>query len=360
VTPPTRWPYSDILGLFLYYKTSPFVFGAVLPGVELFMRCPICNVDAEAIRELKKPFIDSELSQYFNEDVPSDLCSVDYTLLRCPNCSLEFAAPSIPGSDRFYDWLCKRAGYYPSARWEWNVVLDEMTKVCDADRQLIEVGCGNGIFLEKVLRKFPGAKAFGLDASPKAVKEASDRGAKAFVGDVREFLTEQPERRKEFLFAVSFHCLEHVADPVSLVKAMLSLVSDHGRVFLSTPYSPLSLELEWFDILNHPPHHLTRWNSKSFAHLADACDAELRLLLPECSDSKTRALASNAVRYRGVDSLRSIKMQKMCAALHPLSYRRHLKMQEGREAVNGAVAADVVLAEFRPKKRLAECTNQER
>jgi SAM-dependent methyltransferase len=324
------------------------------------MLCPICSVAAQVIRELEKPFIDSELSRYFGVDVPKDLCVVDYTLQKCPRCSLEFGSPSIPGSDRFYDWLCKRDGYYPSARWEWNVVLDEMSAVCGADRQLIEVGCGNGIFLENVLCRFPEAKAFGLDASPKAVVEASERGAKAFVGDVRAFLTEQPERRKEFPFAVSFHCLEHVADPVSFVKAMLSLVSDNGRVFLSTPYSPLSLELEWFDILNHPPHHLTRWNQQSFEHLAVACGAELRLLLPECSDSKTRALASNAVRYRGVDSLRSIKSQKMCAALHPFNFRRHLMMQERRELVNGASAADVVLAEFRPKKRAAERKSPEK
>jgi len=46
------------------------------------------------------------------------------------------------------------------------------------------------------------------------------------------------------------------------------LLAPSGRLMISTPYSPMSLEENWFDPLNHPPHHITRWSEKPYEALA--------------------------------------------------------------------------------------------
>lgn len=310
--------------------------------------CPICHTPGEPVRNLPARFLRDQMADYFSTPLPASVNIADYRLQRCPECTLQFATPQTPGSSEFYDWLSQQPGYYPKGRWEWNIVLEELKIVSERPLRLLEVGCGDGTFLERMLTNFPKAEAFGLDASPKAVIDASGRGATAFVGDVRQFLAEHPEHRHGFDVAASFHCLEHVADPVGFMESMLELVHDRGRVYVSTPYSPMSLEVDWFDSLNHPPHHLTRWNQSSYEKLAKVCQTHLRLLMPGCPDAWTRALASNAATHGGKGALESLGHQRWHAALHPFNFWRHRHLQQQREFVNGRTAADVVLAEFRP------------
>jgi 2-polyprenyl-3-methyl-5-hydroxy-6-metoxy-1,4-benzoquinol methylase len=54
---------------------------------------------------------------------------------------------------------------------------------------------------------------------------------------------------------------EHIAKPKEFVQEILSILHPLGNIYLSTPYSPMDFELEWYDVLNNPPHHMGRWRS---------------------------------------------------------------------------------------------------
>jgi SAM-dependent methyltransferase len=87
----------------------------------------------------------------------------------------------------------------------------------------------------------------------------------------------------EFPVVTAFHCLEHVKDPVNFVRELLRVTAPVGKLFLSTPYSPMSFEMEWFDILNHPPHHMTRWTVAAYRRLADEAGVKMRHFAPRSS-----------------------------------------------------------------------------
>jgi len=40
------------------------------------------------------------------------------------------------------------------------------------------------------------------------------------------------------------------------------------------------MEGAWFDVLNHPPHHLTRWNLAAFRKLAAIVGVDMRYFAP--------------------------------------------------------------------------------
>jgi SAM-dependent methyltransferase len=87
-------------------------------------------------------------------------------------------------------------------------------------------------------------------------------------------------RRGEFPVVTSFHCLEHVSQPVEFVRELLRATAPGGKLFLSTPYSPMSFESDWFDVLNHPPHHMARWNLAAYRKLAEILGVKMRHFAP--------------------------------------------------------------------------------
>jgi 2-polyprenyl-3-methyl-5-hydroxy-6-metoxy-1,4-benzoquinol methylase len=295
-------------------------------------------------------FLHRQLSEYFSKSIESSLQICDYELVRCSKCRLEFAFPYVPASSEFYDWLTLQDNYYPSNRWEWDIVIGLVATCSAGPLRLLEAGCGDGSFLKKVSERWPAATTLGLDASHAAVAHCQSKGVSAVVGDVREFLEENSASRKSFDVALAFHCLEHVADPLEFTRSLCMAVRPGGTVFLSTPYSPMSIEVDWFDALNHPPHHLTRWNESSYRALAAQCGAELVLHSPDATSVWRRAMMSLAAAVWGRSRLFSEQWQRRGVLLHPIQFMRHLLAQAGRNRLNGTFAADVVLAEFRIPK----------
>jgi hypothetical protein len=105
-------------------------------------------------------------------------------------------------------------------------------------------------------------------------------------------------RANEFAVVTSFHCLEHVDQPVEFVRGLLCATTAGGRVFLSTPYSPMSFERDWFDVLNHPPHHMTRWNLRAYQKLAEILGVQIRHYAPPAHPVK-QALQAFRLRHYG-------------------------------------------------------------
>jgi 2-polyprenyl-3-methyl-5-hydroxy-6-metoxy-1,4-benzoquinol methylase len=274
--------------------------------------------------------------------LPKAAIDVDYSLNRCPTCTLEFAWPLVPGRELFYDALAAQEWYFPPVRWEWDVVLGEAQR--KGTRTLLEVGCGSGIFLKRVLQHTK-IRPLGLDLTPSVVAECRAQGLEVMEGTIERF-REQQVASERIDCVVAFHCLEHVADPVGFVRSMTEVVAVGGSIYVSTPYSPLSYESLWPDPLNLPPHHMTRWNVKSYQVLAHQTGLQVRCFLPDAASIAGRVVRSFRLwgRTPSTQRTRAQALKKM--VLSPRALWREFFIQKSRDRVNGRVAADVVLAEF--------------
>jgi SAM-dependent methyltransferase len=306
-------------------------------------RSPLSASPPEKIRDLPRAFILEQLEIYYGAKPPSDAVECDYSLWECSETGLQFAWPMLPGNACFYKWASGFASYYPGIRWEYGEVrrlLESEKTAAGKNFNLLDAGCGGGDFLQS-LNSISNENKFALDLNAPAIEKCRQKGFQAFCGTVDSALAAGFLKAGEFPVVTAFHCLEHVDDPVNFVRSLVKLAAPVGRVFISTPYSPMSFEDDWFDILNHPPHHLTRWNLRAYQRLAETAGAKMRCFVPPSSALK-RAL--NVFRLRQYGPNHPVGKGKLLADLlrHFPALMRDFRKQKSR----GPIAADVILVEL--------------
>lgn len=307
--------------------------------------CPLCNSTSVIVKELSCSFILSELEKYYNEKINIDLALNSYQVRRCQCCSLEFASPMQGGTSEFYTWITNHESYYPDIRWEWQEVIRVIARQNIVSKNLLEVGCGSGKFLE--LTQGIGINAVGLDTTLASVQQCKSKGLEVYNSILEEFVESCNVNQHKFDYIVSFHCLEHVEDPKSLVKAMYSVLNPSGGIFLSTPYSPMSFETSWFDPLNHPPHHMTRWNIKSYNELARQIGLKAEFIMPPAPKLIDRVLSTLNYGWNSPAKLMDKKAMFFSVLKKPHVMLNEIYRQLSRERLNGRVVADVVLVQLK-------------
>jgi len=107
--------------------------------------------------------------------------------------------------------------------------------------RLLDVGCGNGLFLNQMERL--GWKAVGVEQDGEAVSIARERyGLQVFRGSLEE--AKFPEGHFDAI--TMNHVIEHVLDPIGLLKECRRILKPDGKLVMVTPNSK-SLGLQIFD-----------------------------------------------------------------------------------------------------------------
>jgi 2-polyprenyl-3-methyl-5-hydroxy-6-metoxy-1,4-benzoquinol methylase len=95
--------------------------------------------------------------------------------------------------------------------------------------RLLDVGFGNGGFLK--IASEMGWCAEGIDFDAKAVEVAQARGLNVSCASVNELAA----RNESYDIITLSHVIEHVHDPVALLKDLYRLLKHDGRLWLETP-----------------------------------------------------------------------------------------------------------------------------
>jgi SAM-dependent methyltransferase len=299
----------------------------------------VCGAASTCDRVLPRAFLRTALEEFLEAPLPDEMPLQDYTMRRCSVCTLEFADPLEPAGDDFYEWLDREAKYHVHERWEWDRV-EALVRAGPPNATVLEFGAGDAAFIRR-FQTSSRSQPVVIERSPLAVEALRRQSIEAYAWD--QVATALAGRRFDFVLA--FHCVEHVPDPLSLVRLMRELAGHNGRVLFSVPYSPMFFETRWFDPLNHPPHHLSRWNATSLKALCTRAGGAARLTLPEPYSTPARARLALAIRQLGPHWHRRKRRWRLQPLLHPLRFTAELLRQARREQVGGRVAADVVLVE---------------
>lgn len=307
---------------------------------------PLTGGPVRKLRKLPAGFLTAALGEYYGTTVPAGACDEDYTLWECIETGLQFARPPKQGNAIFYEWIGQFPTYYPRQRWEHRKVLELATRQRSLEEPgsiLLDVGAGHGDFLRQ-FSMLPADRRLGIDLNRNAVRAMEAEGLHAFCGTVDEAVQSGFVTRGSCQVVTSFHCLEHVEDPVGFMATLVDLVSSGGRVYVSTPKSPMSFEAGWFDVLNHPPHHLTRWTLPAYRHLAEKLNCSIRFFYPHASLMRDVLWQFRLIRH-GRSSVGRMQMV-LEILLHPFQVSRCIADQIRHRHLHGKPYADVILVEF--------------
>jgi 2-polyprenyl-3-methyl-5-hydroxy-6-metoxy-1,4-benzoquinol methylase len=148
--------------------------------------------------------------------------------------------------------------------------LDELFVQAEP-RSLLDVGCGEGVLVEKWARRLGDKRVVGIDLDDPALHAEWEKRTAPNL-EYRVMKAENlPFADDEFDVATAIEVLEHVPDPDDAVAEMARCARG-GHVLVSVPREPLWRGLNmargaYVKDFGNTPGHLNHWSKRSFVEL---------------------------------------------------------------------------------------------
>lgn len=239
--------------------------------------CPACHAHELTRLEMLRPVevyrgypladhtAAEHLAAYLQEEV--------YDIYQCCYCGTESAHPLVAPSRAWYSVLYENLKLYPTNRWEYDFVTRRIIAGC----AVADIGCGDGQFVQKAL--VAGLDAQGFDFSTSAIAAGVETGLPLRVMSIDDIVTMPQDSYTEI---VCFHLLEHLSNPADLFRAASRIGRPNARLWVSVPSNRrASRFFREHDVLDSPPHHLTRWTAQGLDQLGRLTDWRLNALIYE-------------------------------------------------------------------------------
>jgi SAM-dependent methyltransferase len=234
------------------------------------MNCPLCNGKNIIVLEtINKTHIVKLYRKMLNIDV-GYLIDQDINFCECQNCKLRFYNPLITGDEKFYGSLQKFDWYYMDDKEEYQYA----TKFISPNDKVLEVGSGKGAFAKHLATK----DYIGLDISQNAKEIAAKNGVNIYNETIEDYALKHKE---EFDVVVSFQVLEHVSNPKSFIEAKLYTLKKGGKLIIAVPSEDSFLKYVTNNVLNMPPHHVTRYSDATFEYIASKFELDIETIYHE-------------------------------------------------------------------------------
>lgn len=150
--------------------------------------------------------------------------------------------------------------------------------VSQASRKLLDVGCGNGFFLQFMRNN--GWKTVGIEPSIKAYEYAFSLGLNVFNSTFGEFI--QKKRQGYFDVINLHHILEHMLDPLETLSNCKKILKSSGLICIEVPndFNAFQQQLhktgmpQWWVVA---PVHINYFNFESLERLLVSSGFEIIL-----------------------------------------------------------------------------------
>ncbi len=196
---------------------------------------------------------------WFEMDITSEFQGVkEIRLYQGNSTGLQFFAPeNIAGSSLLYEQLQKFDWFYMEDKWEHREALIDVGQC----RNVLEIGAATGGFVRTA--SGGGINIRGIEINRAAVEAARQDGLPV---DCQELEAVVAEEKGNFDGVCSFQVLEHTVSPGEFIESALQLLKPGGILILSVPNGASFLKYQ-YNLLDMPPHHMTRWREKTFKAL---------------------------------------------------------------------------------------------
>ena len=99
-------------------------------------------------------------------------------------------------------------------------------------KKVLDVGCADGLITNQISN---GNQVYGIDISENAIKAAKKKYKKINF-KVCEAEKKYPFKKEEFDVVFSGDVIEHVPEPVKMIKEINRVLKKNGKIIITTPY----------------------------------------------------------------------------------------------------------------------------
>lgn len=192
---------------------------------------------------------------------------------------------------RWRRYLSLLSWLYPAAAPEFGVTAMYLPAPRSGSR-LLDVGCGGGDSLVRM--KSLGWDAEGVDVDPSAVATARARGATVHQGDLAS--ARYPDNTFDAIYVS--HVVEHVHDPVGLLRECRRVLKVAGTLVVLTPnvdsWGHRRFGGAWHGL--DPPRHLMLFRRETLEQVVTAAGLQIRRLTTTTRGATSVWLRSNQIR----------------------------------------------------------------
>ncbi|QRF75046.1 bifunctional 3-demethylubiquinone-9 3-methyltransferase/ 2-octaprenyl-6-hydroxy phenol methylase [Thermoplasmatales archaeon] len=260
-----------------------------------FVGCPICGNHAIKIYTA----------------FPGYVVNTKYDIYKCNQCITQFiVAPDtpeeiynaiysldcVPGYDRYKKYANEIIRYSDPFKYlskqesAYHFIYDFLEKANVKLRRILEIGSGLG-YLTYALNK-AGYSATGIDISNSSVDKAINRFGNYYKhSDLKDLRQNTTDEASKFDLIIATELIEHVVNPVELIKECIPLLKSGGFILLTTPNYYVEKRIWQTD---PPPIHRFWFSRRSFEVIAGVLDLNLSFLTDNYPNLLTTSLGSKS------------------------------------------------------------------
>jgi hypothetical protein len=194
--------------------------------------CPVClRDDLNCFLERQGvPIFENVLFKYRTDALNVE--RGDLRMVACVHCGFIFNADYDPSRALYGEGYNNNQTCSPEFRNHLNGRVARIADLVPVGSTIVEVGSGSGWFLEHLVPRIEGSRGFGFDPAYAGPDETCSGRIRYHS---RYFGAEDAALRADV--GVCRHVIEHVADPVGLLRAVRAALesSPRPRVFFETP-----------------------------------------------------------------------------------------------------------------------------
>lgn len=214
-------------------------------------QCTLCHcTDSISARHCTSADVVRRYYERLKIDVSNYFVEPEFTLRQCCNCGLQSYFPSQCGDDSFYRQLQLSPQYYEKDKPEFCFARELLLEF--KPKHVFEIGCGAGYFLRSVSQAY---KVAGSETNSDAI---------AMLGDAGIDLDADGGK---YDFILAFQVLEHISDVSQFLTGVVDKLERGGHLLLTVPNPEGVYSREVDDVLDYPPHHMTRWSMQALENI---------------------------------------------------------------------------------------------
>ena len=223
-----------------------------------------CNICGKSLSKSKN-------NSLILDDVPDNTFNisektVSLQVVNCKCCG-SVQLINVPLSSD-YEVVYRSIGVSVSYREEKKRQIEQFVKSYDLyDTSMIEIGCGNGQFLE-IINEIGVSKIVGIESGADHCSECSNKGFDVIHGNIIDIL-KKGKMGGPFEAFVTFHYLEHLPHPVEFVTCLYQTIKPGGIGLIEVPnYDYIEKNNIWLEFTKD---HRIYYRKRTLCYLLSKC-----------------------------------------------------------------------------------------